>query len=242
MRTPRIYTPQPLAAGAGIALEQEAAHHLTRVLRFQSGAAITLFNGDGSDYAATLTAVGKRTVEVEIVSAAENSTESPLAIHLGIAISRGERMDFVMQKATELGVAAITPLLSERVEVRLSGERAVKKRQHWQGVIVAACEQSGRARLPQLHPLMPLHEWAGSVVAERRLVLHHRSARALDTSTGAASAALLIGPEGGLSELEIDAAERAGFSALRLGPRVLRTETAPLAAIALLQFAWGDMG
>lgn len=242
MRNPRIHTDQPLTAGAVVELGEQAAHYLGRVLRLPAGAALTLFNGDGSDYAATISQVDKRSITAVIGTVTPIASESPLAIHLGIAVSKGDRMDFVMQKATELGVASITPLLSERVEVRLSGERAEKREQHWRGVIVSACEQCGRARLPALGAITPLSHWVDSVEAERRFVLHHRSAQSLDRAATPRSAALLIGPEGGLSEAEIDSAERAGFAALRLGPRVLRTETAPLAAIALLQFAWGDLG
>ncbi len=241
MRNPRIHTDQPLTVGSSLALGEQPSHHLSRVLRMPVGAAITLFNGDGNDYAATIATIDKRSITVNVEGATTVQNESPLAIHLGIAISKGERMDFVMQKATELGVTAITPLLSERVEVRLSGERAEKRWQHWHGVIVSACEQCGRARLPQLNAVSSLSEWTGSVQAERKFVLHHRSDQSLDATTKPASVALLIGPEGGLSAQEISAAERAGFNALTLGPRVLRTETAPLTALAVLQYRWGDL-
>ena len=242
MRNSRIYTDQPLTAGAAVTLGEQQSHYLGRVLRLPVGAAVTLFNGDGNDYAASISAIDKRSVTVSIDSAAAVQTESPLAIHLGIAISKGERMDFVMQKATELGVSAITPLISERVEVRLSGERADKRWQHWRGVITSACEQCGRARLPQLHAVATLSDWIGNVDVEQRFVLHHRSEYSLDTATKPRSVALLIGPEGGLSAAEIAAAERAQFAALTLGPRVLRTETAPLTALAILQHRWGDLG
>lgn len=242
MRNPRIFTPHPLAGAATLTLDEQASHHLARVLRFQTGYTLTLFNGDGCEYPATITAIDKRSVTVALAEQLVAARESPLAIHLGIAISKGDRMDLVVQKAVELGVASITPLLSERVEVRLQGERAEKKIQHWQGIVIAACEQCARNRIPPLHPMAALHDWIATVQAERKFVLHHRS----DSSLGAiapapASVALLIGPEGGLSDAEIGAAERAGFAALRLGPRVLRTETAPLAALAILQYAFGDL-
>jgi len=241
MRNPRIYTQQTLSANSALALDESASHHLARVLRFQVGQTLTLFNGDGSEYAATISAIDKRNVTVSINEAVAVDRESPLAIHLGIAISKGDRMDLVIQKAVELGVTSITPLISERVEVRLQGERAEKKTQHWQGVVIAACEQCQRNRIPQLNPITPLHDWIAQVNADRKFVLHHRSETSLGEMTKPQSVALLIGPEGGLSDLEIASAEKNNFSALRLGPRVLRTETAPLAALAILQFAFGDM-
>lgn len=241
MRNPRIHTPQPLASGATLALDEQASHHLARVLRFQVGNAITLFNGDGSEYPATIAAIDKRSVSVTIGDAVSADRESPLPIHLGIAISKGDRMDMVVQKAVELGVAQITPLISERVEVRLQGERAEKKLQHWQGIVIAACEQCARNRLPVLNPITSLHDWIGSIEADKKFVLHHRSEANLGEITRPRSVALLIGPEGGLSETEIAAAERKQFASLRLGPRVLRTETAPLAALTVMQFAWGDL-
>lgn len=240
MRNPRIFTPQTLSSNATLALDEQASHHLSRVLRFQTGHALTLFNGDGCEYPATIIAIDKRSVTVAIAEKIEADRESPIAMHLGIAISKGDRMDLVVQKAVELGVTEITPLISERVEVRLQGERADKKLQHWQGIVIAACEQCGRSRVPQIHPITSLHDWIAQVQAEKKFVLHHRSETHLGDMAKPQSVALLIGPEGGLSETEIAAAERAEFSPLRLGPRVLRTETAPLAALALFQFCWGD--
>lgn len=170
------------------------------------------------------------------------SRESTADIHLGIAVSRGDRMDWVVQKATELGVSHVSPLLTERVEVKLSGERAEKKLRHWRQVAISACEQCGRNTLPNVSPLQGVNAWLDGTVAERRFVLHHRALQNSSSSTRTPeSVALLIGPEGGLSDAEIQRAEQAGYEALRLGPRVLRTETAPLAAIAILQSIWGDM-
>lgn len=242
MRNPRIFTSQTLGSDTTLALDEQASHHLSRVLRFQTGHTLTLFNGDGCEYPATIIAIDKRSVTVAITKQIAADRESPLAIHLGIAISKGDRMDLVVQKAVELGVTSITPLLSERVEVRVQGERAEKKLQHWQGIVIAACEQSARNRIPQLNPIASLHDWIGSVEADQKFVLHHRSHISLDSAEAKpASAALLIGPEGGLSESEIAAAERVDFMPLQLGPRVLRTETAPLAALAVMQFLWGDL-
>lgn len=243
MRNPRIHTACPLSAGVTIALDAQSSHHIARVLRMQSGAALTLFNGDGNEYPARIAAIGKREVSVAIERVEPADRESALAIQLGIAVSKGERMDWVIQKATELGVARISPLLTERVEVRLHGEREEKKLSHWQGVAISACEQCGRNRVPMLDAPVDLSTWLAAVDADQKFVLHHRS----DSALGAIQpvprrVALLIGPEGGLSEFEITQAERCGFRALRLGPRVLRTETAPLAALSVLQFLWGDLG
>jgi|SRR5690554_858502 len=240
MRIPRIHTPQPLAQGQRLALDDNAANHVARVLRMQAGHSIRLFNGDGLDYPAVLTDVGKRQVEVEIGEPVAAASESPLRIHLGQTMSRGDRMDYAVQKATELGVHAITPLHSERCEVRLKGERQEKRESHWQQVAISACEQSGRAAIPKVHPVQPLEDWVRSVQADLRLVLHHHSAAPLELSTPPASVALLIGPEGGLTETEVALAQEAGFLPVAFGNRVFRTETAPVAAISILQWLWGD--
>jgi 16S rRNA (uracil1498-N3)-methyltransferase len=242
MRCPRIYTPQKLTANSTIPLDAEAAHHVARVLRMQCGDALTLFNGDGSEYAATIASADKKSVQVAIGNVNSVDRESPLAIHLGIAISKGERMDWVIQKAVELGVTEITPLQTERVEVRLNNEREEKKLSHWQAIAISACEQSQRNRIPVIHAPQSLSNWLDSINTEAKFVLHHRSDIALESyATPPKSVALLIGPEGGLSESEIKMAEKKDFSPLRLGPRVMRTETAPIAAISVLQFLWGDL-
>lgn len=241
MRCTRIYSPQPLASGAQFALAADASHHLARVLRLPVGAQLILFNGDGSEYPAQIVAIDKKQVVVAIGDAVEAPRESPLHIHLGIAISKGDRMDWVIQKATELGVTEISPLQSERVEVRLRGEREDKKLAHWRSVAISACEQCARNRLPAINDLQPLQTWIDHTEADAKFVLHHRSDAALAQSPAPQRVALLIGPEGGLSELEISSAEQRGFQSLRLGPRVLRTETAPLAALSVLQYLWGDL-
>ena len=241
MRRPRIYTGQPLGAHESIGLEPDAGHHVARVLRKRVGDELVLFNGHGGQYPATISAVDRASVIVTTGDLDPIEVESPLGLTLGIALSRGERMDWIVQKATELGVHSIAPLVSERTEVRLRGERQDKKRRHWQQVAIGACEQCGRNRLPGIEPLQPLAQWIRQVKAEVRLVLHHRAGSQHHSAAKPASAALLIGPEGGLSSAEIEAAVGAGFSPLQLGPRVLRTETAPLAAIAILQARWGDM-
>lgn len=242
MRIPRLYHPGPLHSGQETELDAAAAHYLGRVLRLTPGRSLILFNGEGGEYRASVIELGKKRARVLVESFDPLERESALDLHLGIAISRGERMDWILQKATELGVSAVTPLFSERTEVRLAGERLAKKRQHWQQILVSACEQCQRNRLPTLHPAQALDTWLPGVQADCRLVLHHRTEASLEHPVRPDSVALLIGPEGGLSETEISQAEGAGFQPLALGPRVLRTETAPLAAISVLQYLWGDLG
>lgn len=240
MRIPRIYTTQALASGQTVLLEEGPSHHLAKVLRMTEGRPIVLFNGDGNEYSAEISEVKKKVVSAAVHSVESPQRESPLHTHLAIALSKGDRFEWVLQKATELGVTQITPLFTERTDVKLSGERLEKKVASWQQVIISACEQCQRNVLPVFHTPMPFDAFVTSCDAERKLVLHHRSDATLDPQQPPHSVALLIGPEGGLSESEIHAAEHNGFASLTLGPRVLRTETAPIAALSALQFVWGD--
>jgi 16S rRNA (uracil1498-N3)-methyltransferase len=243
MRIPRVYSPQTMAIGDCIELEAGAARHLTSALRMTSGQLITLFNGQGGEYTAELVEAKKGKASVRITEFDQTDRESSLSIHLAIGISRGERMDWIMQKATELGVSEITPLFTERCEVKLSGDRLDKKVGHWQQVAISACEQSQRNRVPQINKPLKLDQWQMNCEASLKLVLHHRASQSLsDMRQPTGPIALLIGSEGGLSEREIEQAISLDFSPLALGPRVLRTETAPLAAISILQSLWGDMG
>lgn len=241
MRVPRIYTHQVLSPQTQLELESAPAQHIARAMRMRAGDALTLFNGRGGEYAATIGSVGKKTVLVTVGEHHDTEKESPLAIHLGIAVSRGERMDWLIQKAVELGVCSISPLFTQRTEVKLKGDRADKKVRHWQLIAIAACEQCGRNQLPAINPPQNLSAWVETTQADRKLVLHHRATIEAEAQQAPASIALLIGPEGGLSPLEISTTESVGYGALRLGPRIMRTETAPLAAIAILQARWGDM-
>jgi len=241
MRAPRIFHGGPLTENATVELDGSAGAHVARALRLSTGDVLVLFDGSGGEYPAHITETGRRQVVVATGKHRALELESPLAIHLGIAISRGERMDWVVQKATELGVHAISPLYSERTEVKLQGERAQRRLQHWRQVAISACEQCGRNRLPLLAPPQPLDDWLRNTEADARVVLHHRADNRIAACAQPASVALLVGPEGGLSDAEIAAAESAGYRSLSLGPRVLRTETAPVAAIAILQARWGDM-
>lgn len=251
MSTPRIYLPVPLQPDSEAALDARAAGHVVRVLRLRVGAALLLFNGDGNDYAAELIEVRKDQVRCRVGSAQARATESALTVELAQGISRGERMDYTLQKAVELGVQRIVPLATERSQVKLSGEREEKRLQHWTGIILHACEQSGRSRIPELLPVQRLDQWlAGRERRGQPLLPSANQTLFLDpdgdVSVGALQGpldhiSLLVGPEGGLSPAERELAVRAGCLRLRLGPRVLRTETAALTALAALQGIWGDL-
>ncbi|WP_163836175.1 16S rRNA (uracil(1498)-N(3))-methyltransferase [Spartinivicinus ruber] len=240
MREIRVYSPFTPQEKAVVELSESASGHLGRVLRIKPGQPITIFNGEGISYQATVIEVSKKHVLVQLEKENTTNTESPLHTHLGQCLSRGERMDFAIQKATEMGVSEITPLFSERCEVKLSGERIKKRLSHWQQIIISACEQCGRNQLPIINSPQSLTDWLSQVQAEQKLVLHHRTNQTLQSMNRPNSVAVLIGPEGGLSSNEIQAAEQQNFSSLTMGPRVLRTETAPIAVLALLQAQWGD--
>ncbi|KFN43258.1 16S rRNA (uracil(1498)-N(3))-methyltransferase [Arenimonas metalli] len=241
MRTIRCHVDAPLSVGATAALPETAAGHLVRVLRLGVGDAVVLFNGDGQDYDARLVAVGKRGAEAEVLGARALANESPLAITLAQGVARGEKMDLVLQKGTELGVAAFAPINTERTEVKLDAERAEKRLAHWRGVLVAACEQSGRARVPALASPVGLAHWAGGAHAGLKLMLDPEGELTLAALPATEAVTLVVGPEGGLSERDLATLRAAGFKGLRLGPRILRTETAGLAAIAALQSRLGDL-
>jgi 16S rRNA (uracil1498-N3)-methyltransferase len=249
MRAIRQFVDAPLHVGARVALTEAALQRLVRVLRLGPGDPVTLFNGDGRDYAATLLSAGKREGVAEITGAGDARGESPLRITLAQALARGEKMDLVLQKAVELGVHAIAPIVTERTEVRLDAERSDRRMQHWRGVLAGACEQSGRAVLPLLSEPRALADFAASLdaadageVPARRLMLDPREGATLASLALAPDArlVLVIGPEGGFSERDVAALRAARFDGLRMGPRVLRTETAALAAIAALNALYGD--
>lgn len=272
---PRLYVPLPLIAGDHLDLPEDAAHHWVRVLRARTGERVQIFDGQGHEAEAELVEVSKRGAQVLIHRVSRPLVEPLLQTHLGQVMSRGERMDYALQKATELGVSEITPLVSERCELRLRGDdRADKKQSHWLRIIISACEQSGRTRVPILHAPMTVSDWQASVQADQRWVLAPvatpvaatisvaptTTTTTTTTTTVIAAAmtsvnqpialsgdskprtiALLIGPEGGLTEAEVMAAEHLGFKSWQLGPRILRTETAPVAALTLLQWLYGDL-
>jgi 16S rRNA (uracil1498-N3)-methyltransferase len=244
MRLIRVYTPEELRISATTRLEGSAATHVSRVLRLRGGDPVTLFNGDGWEYPGVVAADRGGVVEVEVTARVAGMAESPLALTLAQGVARGERMDMVMQKATELGVARIVPLLTERSVVRLDARQGQRKMAHWKAVTVAACEQSGRSRLPVVEAPVDLDDWlAREPQPALRLTLAPGAQQALRTLAGEwREAALLIGPEGGLTDAEQAKAARAGYQSCSLGRRVLRTETAALAALAVLQAIHGDLG
>ena len=244
MRTIRIHVELPLAVGLEVGLPAQAGEHVARVLRLTAGAPITLFNGDGMDYPAVIQAVGKRDVTVRVEVAQMVDNESPLSLTLAQGVARGEKMDLIVQKATELGVARIVPLLTERSEVKLDPSRAEKRLAHWQAVVASACEQSGRARLPAVLPAVPLEHWLRELPQDgalRLALLPEGTRRSGELQFTSAGGVLVVGPEGGLGLRDTAALTDAGFEGLRLGPRILRTETAGLAALAALQALHGDM-
>ena len=242
MRTPRFYTHQALHKDQLVLLEQTPSHHLIRVLRSKPGSTVLLFNGDGREYQAMYEGNEGKLARVHITNSQEPRRESRLRIHIGQGISRGERMDLVMQKSVELGVQAITPLWTTRSQVQLDGKRLAKRLSHWEGIVVSACEQSGRSQLPSLAPACSLPEWLSPRIEnETRLVLDPDAEKVLTDLRPVRQARVLIGPEGGLEASEIEKAVEAGFSRVKLGPRILRTETATLAILAAMQTLWGDL-
>lgn len=243
MRVNRIYCEGPLKADAELKLPSAGAYHVARVLRMREGAPLRVFDGTGSEFQAEIIRVEGDAVSVRLSNQAQATPESPLRITLVQGISRSERMDWTLQKAAELGVAAIAPVLTARSVVRLDGKQVEKKQAHWRGIVIGACEQCGRARVPTVGPAMSLRDYFTNVRKDgMRLVL---SPSAPGSLAGIASLPskidLLIGPEGGLEDDELGAAQKAGFTPVRLGPRVLRTETAAVVALTVLQALWGDL-
>jgi 16S rRNA (uracil1498-N3)-methyltransferase len=244
MALTRIFIDETLAVGAELQLDRDQARYLSRVLRLRNGDMVNVFNGNDGEFGASVVSLGKNSAVVRVDIAIETATESALKVHLVQGISRGERMDFVVQKATELGVKRISPVFTEYGVVRLDDDRARKRRDHWDSVATSACEQSGRIRPPLIDAPMDLNAWfgAGAKESDTDLILRPGAAAALASlAAPVTKVCLLIGPEGGFSEKEYDDAEIAGFTAVSIGPRILRTETAALTAIAIAQSCWGDL-
>ncbi len=242
MRLSRVFVEGPLEPGARLSLTGSAAAHVSRVLRLRAGDGLTLFNGTGGEFAATIEGIAKDAVTLTVGEGHRAERESPLRLTLAQGISRGERMDLVVQKATELGVTTLAPLLTERSVVRLDAAQAARKAEHWRAIALAACEQSGRNRPPRLLPPATLAQFLGATGAATKLLLSPAATlRLTEVPRPAGEVQVLIGPEGGLTDEEQARARAAGFLGVRLGPRVLRTETAAIAALALVQREFGDL-
>lgn len=243
MRIPRIFVDQDLAPATQINLDSDASRHLCQVLRCRDGQELILFNGTGGEYSARIVEADKRACRVQLLNFDSTNRESPLKITLGLAMSKGDRFDWALQKSTELGVFCIQPLITERSELRLNTERMAKKIEHWKRLILSSCEQCQRNVPPALEAAMTLEEW---LAQERRGPAYILQPGAnpdnfVGTDNKITDVSLAIGPEGGFSQEEVELALSEGFVGMPLGPRVLRTETAPVAAISILQWHWGDL-
>lgn len=244
MALTRLFVRSTLQTGQDLTLDNEQTHYLGRALRLRVGDSLSIFSAESGEFDATLTNIGKSSARISVGNAVPTATESPLKVHLVQGVSRGERMDFVVQKATELGVKRISPVLTEYGVVKLDGSRASKRRDHWQKVAESACEQSGRTRPPRIDDPLPLKHWFGAKTkdADVDLILKPGAATPMASiKAPQTKVCLLIGPEGGFSETEYDDAEFSGFKAVSLGPRVLRTETAAIAAVTVAESLWGDL-
>lgn len=243
MRNRRIFVDLPLAEDETYCLAAQTAQRFSHVLRLKPGHSLTLFNGTGGEYQAKLLELDRRQVKVQTGSFRDVCREAPVQVHLGHGLARGERMDYAVQKAVELGVAGITPILTERSVIKLSGERLEQRLSHWQGVVVSACEQCGRNRIPEVKPPLALDAWLETAGQQSlKVVLSPGAGQGFsDIERRHDSVALLIGPEGGLSDAELAVARASEFVAISLGPRTLRTETAVVAALSALQSRWGDL-
>ncbi|MGC3979784.1 MAG: 16S rRNA (uracil(1498)-N(3))-methyltransferase [Steroidobacteraceae bacterium] len=243
MRLTRIFVDAPLVTGAMVTLPAGGAYHIVRVLRLRVGAALIVFDGVGSEHRAEISAINGDKVLAQVGERLGGIAESNLHITLVQGISRGERMDWTLQKATELGVSVIAPVLTARSVVKLDDKQAGKKQEHWQGIVIGACEQSGRSTLPHVNAPTRLRDYLSNTAKDGlRLVLSPTAATSLaGLSNLTSNVELLIGPEGGLDDDEVMLAEKAGFTSVRLGPRVLRTETASVVALSVLQALWGDL-
>ena len=239
MRIHRFYTAQTMNAGEKIALDKSVAHHCVQVLRYQIGNSLVLFNGDGTDYHAVVESIDGKKATVEIISSETLNNESPLKIHLYQSLAKGDKMDLVVQKSIELGVSEITPIITERSNVKLDLKRMNKKVEHWQKVAISACEQSGRARLPIINPITQLPQVALS--NQKSIYLEPKASIKISQLNIESDLALFIGPEGGFSEKDLSQLTQLGAKGISLGPRILRTETAGLSTIAIVQSHFGDL-
>jgi 16S rRNA (uracil1498-N3)-methyltransferase len=241
MPSPRIYCDIRLGPGAQFSLPQDAANHVGKALRLRAGDALVVFDGRGGEYEAAILRIDRDRVDVKTGAFRDADREPPLQIGLVQGLPEADKMDWILQKSVELGVGWIQPVICERSVVRLSGDRAARRESHWQRVVIAACEQCGRNRVPAVRPTAAFRDWAAQPSQAARWMLAPGAGEPLASQEApAGSVELLVGPEGGLSERELDIAATIGFASLSMGPRVLRTETAPLAALSAMQALWGD--
>ncbi len=243
MRIPRVFINLPLSENSSHSLPDSTFNHLCKVLRLKSEHPLIVFNGEGGQYNATLKNVEKRSAEILVGNFIELNNESPIKVTIGQTLSRGERMDYAIQKSVEAGVYAIQPLFSERCEVKLNDSRIEKRVQHWQQIAISAAEQCGRGVIPKVHNPIALTEWVSNCKETLKLTLHHHTKKELTKLQQPADnlVAILIGPEGGLTEEEVKFSNNHNFNSIALGPRVLRTETAPIVILTALNVIWGDI-
>jgi 16S rRNA (uracil1498-N3)-methyltransferase len=240
MRISRLYIDQPLSQNCQLRVTGQQAHYLSKVLRLKANTPVHVFDGKGAEFSAHLTAISRHEVELQVDSPLPGQSESPLHTILGLGLSRGERMDYAIQKSTEMGVSVIVPLFTEFCEVKLEGPRLQKKLQHWQQICISACEQSGRTIVPAVLEPQSLSTWCQAQNSPVRLVFCPTGNALTSKDPSISQISLLIGPEGGFSTGELTNVETAGFERVQLGPRVLRTETAPIVALTAVQLMWGD--
>ncbi|TCS43797.1 16S rRNA (uracil(1498)-N(3))-methyltransferase [Reinekea marinisedimentorum] len=240
MRVIRAYLAEASTANQRLELPHAVFQHLVKVLRLGNGQPLEVFNGQGKRFSAELCEVSKRSATVQINEEIAATPESPIQTHMGLVMSKGDRFDYALQKATELGVTHITPLTAERCDLKLNAERAEKKIQHWLGVISSACEQCYRDFVPTLAPVQSLESWVTEQISEVKLVMHTAAKQPNWPDQAPKAVSFLIGPEGGLTEREVEMAQQNDFQSWQLGPRILRTETAPVVMLSLLQAKWGD--
>lgn len=243
MRISRLFIPAQIVAEETLILETDIAHYVRTVLRLKKGAEVTIFDGFGGEYAAKIQEISRKLVTLGVREKRDIDNESPLKIELALSVSRGERMDVAIQKATELGVAIISPVITQHCVVKLDADRRVQRHKHWQSIIYRACEQCGRNIPPLLNLAEPLVQWQQNCSISDKIIFEPAVQQTLKSyAKPAAEIAVLVGPEGGFSEQEVAAAKDSGFTELGFGPRVLRNETAAMASVAALQVLWGDMG
>ena len=240
MRIPRIYTPQTLTCGKLAELEPQASKHIAKVLRLKEDHPIKLFNGLGGEYQATIHSIDKKTVHLSIDSHLPENFESPINTHIAVAVSKGDKMDMIVQKCTELGVTSISPIITERSDVKLDPERWIKKNQHWKNVSISACEQSGRNLIPEIHDIQTFSSWVKNCTDGEKCIFHPVAEDNFKDVSESRDYFMCFGSEGGFSYNEISDATSSGFKVISMGGRVLRAETAPLSALSIMQAQWGD--